>query len=98
MTQGISVSYYARVNSFKFRNILEKHPAVSALYDRAVALIDQSVFKDKITPSIWFSDKTFWMSLTSQDLSHDHLDFFARHQKEWEELVNLLSAEKVTIE
>lgn len=93
---------YIRVNSFKFQNILEEYPAVSDLYDRAIRIIDNSVFKDKITPSIWIDKKddkkTFWMSLATQDLISEDLKFAQDHQEEWEALIHELSLEKVTVD
>lgn len=93
---------YVRVNSLKFRNILEEYPAVSDLYDRAIRIIDNSIFKYKITPSIWIDNKndgkTFWMSLVNQDLISEDLKFAQDHQEEWEALIHELSLEKVTVE
>lgn len=98
MTIGYNTISYVRVNDSKFQNILEEHPAVSDLYDRAINIIDNSVFKYKITPSIWIDDKTFWMSLTMQDLISVDLKFVRDHYKEWRALDRELSSKKVTVE
>lgn len=102
MTIGYNTVSYVRVYNFKFQKILEEHPAVKDLYDRAIRIINDSVFKDKITPSIWIDkkvdNKTYWMDLAIQDLDDPDLSFFQRHDKEWRELVNRLSSKKVKIE
>jgi hypothetical protein len=102
MTIGYNTVSYVRVYNFKFQKILEEQPTVKDLYARAIRIINESVFKDKITPSIWIDNKvdsnTYWMSLTMQDLDDPDLSFFQRHDKEWRELVNHISSKKVTVE
>lgn len=101
MTIGYNTVSYVRVYNSKFQKILEEHPAVKDLYARAIRIINESVFKDKINPSIWIDkkidDKTYWMSLAMQDLDDPDRSFFQRHDKEWRELVNRLSSKKVTV-
>ena len=102
MTIEYNTISYVRVYNFKFQKILEEHPTVMDLYDRAIRIINDSVFKDKINPSIWIDDKndrkTFWMGLTAQDLISEDLKFAIDHHEEWKALDRELSMKKVTVD
>ena len=80
----------------EFQYVLDTHPAALGLYKQARAMVDNSIFKDKLTFCMFIVANKLWFSVGANH-THSGANFVRAYSKLWCELAYKVGSLRVNI-